>query len=191
MSKLYQRVNVVAKMNGAYPQCVVDLANELVPLFEKRRNGVSVLHSELKEVRKFRLKVLADNKKLGLSYRHRHMAVVSDVRRMYGKEKYEDYCTAVHARNQGKLIINSLREEFDSCIRLIHEENLDRVYEWCRCVNATEVNKSLTDVAYVRNIRPMYLAEILAFKHMALNAKQKILVKLSRDIWDSSFEVLV
>lgn len=166
MSRLRQAVADVVMDSDNYPSCVVSIAREMHDCFQRRQEGVLALRSKLNSAWKFWLNTLHLKKKLGESYKDRRWAASRMLWAYVGNEQNERFHKAKTGKNDGRSIINSYRLEFEACLTLLKEEKADRVYEWLRCVNAEEVNTTLVDVAYLRNIRQAYVAEILAWKAM-------------------------
>jgi len=169
MSKLKTSVQRVVENQPDYPSCVVSIAREMYDCFQKRREGVLTLRSGLNSAWKFWLNTLHMKKKLGESYKDRRWSASRMLWAYIGNEQNEKFHKAKTGKNNGRSIVNYYRLEFEACLLLLKEEKNDRVYEWMRCVNAEEVNTTLEDVAYLRNIRHKYLAEILAWKAMRIN----------------------
>jgi len=166
MSKLRDNVTHVIENQSEYPACVITIAQEMHDCFQTRREGVLKLKTECNEMWKLWLNILAQQKKTGDTYKQRHWFASRQLMAKYDRQANELFHKAKGTKNTARWVIESFRHEFEGCLKLLREENLNRVYEWHRCVGTKEVNESLVDVAYLRPIRYACIAEILAWKAM-------------------------
>lgn len=163
MSRLRELVLDITKNDGAYPNCIVVDANEILRYYDERREAVKALRFELREVVYIHRRILNTLRRT-FTYRRASQQASMDLRGKVDPETLEKYHRFKSCVSDRKMFIGINSERLYASLALLRCENIALVLKYLECVNTKTPNKEVADVGFIRDVGMSGVAEILAWR---------------------------